>query len=116
MKPYSEMSEEELEKEFQGHYGFDPTAIITLIAQNPQIGLALVQLPIALANALMHKHNDLKWSDNPTTPGYYWVKSPSGECSIKEYSSKDIDSIFNSGINGIVKNLFKFAGPLEPPQ
>jgi hypothetical protein len=105
------MNEEELEKEFQGHYGFDPTAIITLIAQNPQIGLALVQLPIALANALIHKYNDIKWSDHPTNPGYYWVNI-NGSTTIKEYSSVEIDAIINLGN----PRQYKYAGPLEPPQ
>ena len=114
-KIYSEMTEEEIEQDFQGHYGFDPTAIINIIAQNPQIGLALVQLPIAIANALVHKHNDLKWSDSPTTPGFYWVKlKESAACEIKEYTSKDVDAIINSA-NPVVKT-FEFAGPLEPPQ
>ena len=36
--------------------------------------------------------------------------------SIKEYSSKDIDTIVSTGLNGVVKSLFKFAGPLEPPK
>ena len=97
-------------------YGFDPSSIITLLSQNPQIGLAVVQLPISIANALMHKYNDLKWLDNPTKPGYYWVKSHDEVISIKEYSSKDIETIVNTGLNGVIKSLFKFAGPLEPPK
>lgn len=97
-------------------YEFDPTSIITLISENPQLGIALIQVPISIANALIHKYSDLKWKDNPTKPGYYWVKSHDGAISIKEYSSKDIDSIVNTGLNGIIKNLFQFAGPLEPPE
>jgi hypothetical protein len=97
-------------------YSFDPSSIITIISQNPQIGLALVQVPINIANALLHRYNDLKWMDNPTRPGYYWVKSHDEVISIKEYSSKDIDTIVNTGINGIIKNLFQFAGPLQPPE
>lgn len=98
------------------NYAFDPSSIITLISQNPQLGVALVQLPITIANALMHKYNDLRWQDNPTKPGYYWVKSHDEVISIKEYSSKDVEMIMNSGLNGVVKNLFQFAGPLEPPK
>ena len=97
-------------------YFFDPSSIITIISQNPQIGLALVQVPINIANALLRRYNDLKWMDNPTRPGYYWVKSCDEVISIKEYSSKDIDTIVNTSVNGIVKNLFQFAGPLEPPE
>jgi hypothetical protein len=97
-------------------YSFDPSSIIKIISQNPQIGLALVQVPINIANALLHRHNDLKWRDNPTKPGYYWVKSHDEVISIKEYSSKDIDTIVNTSVNGIIKNLFQFAGPLEPPE
>lgn len=97
-------------------YSFDPSSIITIISQNPQIGLALVQVPINIANALLRRYNDLKWMDNPTRPGYYWVKSYDEVISIKEYSSKDIDTIVNTIVNGIVKNLFQFAGPLEPPE
>ena len=112
-KIYSEMTEEELEKEFQGHYGFDPSAIVNIISENPQLGLALVQLPISIANALMRKHNDLKWLDHPTTPGYYWVRYKNGSgVGINEYSSKDITSIINTGH----MTSYEFAGPLEPPQ
>jgi hypothetical protein len=107
-KPYSETTEE--------NYGFDPSSIVTLLSQNPQIGLAIIQLPISIANALMYKHNNLKWKDNPTEPGYYWVKSHNGVISIKEYSSKDIDYIIDTGLNGVVKSLFEFYGPLEPPE
>jgi hypothetical protein len=106
------MTQQELEESMKEHYGFDPSSIVTLISQNPQIGLALVQLPITIANSLIHKYNDLKWLDNPTSPGYYWVKSSNGECSIKEYSSTDISYVFNKKANGI----FMFAGPLEPPK
>ena len=97
-------------------YSFDPSSIIKIISQNPQIGLALIQVPIDIATALLHGYNDLKWKDNPTKPGYYWVKSHNEVISIKEYSSKDIDTIVNTGLNGVVKSLFKFAGPLEPPK
>jgi len=105
---YSEANEEA--------YTFDPSSIITLLSQNPQIGLAIVQLPISIANALIYKHNNLKWKDNPTEPGYYWVKSHNGVISIKEYSSKDIDYIIDTGLNAVVKSLFEFYGPLEPPE
>ena len=96
-------------------YEFDPSSIIKLISENPKIGLALIQLPINIANTLIHRYNDFKWSDNPTRPGYYWVKTHDQVISIKEYSSKDVEMIVNSGLNGAVKNLFKFSGPLEPP-
>lgn len=96
-------------------YEFDPSSIIKIISENPQIGLALIQLPITIANSLIRNHNNLKWKDNPTEPGYYWVKTHDGVISIKEYSSKDVEMIVNSGLNGAVKNLFKFSGPLEPP-
>jgi hypothetical protein len=114
-KIFWETNKEEIEKTMDLNYGFDPSAIITIVSQHPKIGLALVQLPINIANALIHKYNDLKWSDNPTKPGYYWVKSHDGAISIKEYSSKDIDTIISTGLNGITKSLFKFSGPLEPP-
>jgi hypothetical protein len=97
-------------------YSFDPSSIIKIISQNPQIGLALVQVPINIANALLRRHNDLKWKDNPTKPGYYWVKTHDEVISIKEYSSKDIDTIVYTSTNGIIKNLFQFAGPLDPPE
>lgn len=97
-------------------YSFDPSSIVKIISQNPQIGLALVQVPIKIANALLSRYNDLKWMDGPTRPGYYWVKSYDEVISIKEYSSKDIDTIVNTSANGIIKNLFQFAGPLEPPE
>jgi hypothetical protein len=97
-------------------YTFDPSSIIKIISENPQIGLALIQLPITIANSLMRNHNNLKWKDNPTEPGYYWVKSHNGVISIKEYSSKDIDYIIDTGLNGVVKSLFEFYGPLEPPE
>jgi hypothetical protein len=98
------------------NYEFDPSSIVKLISTNPQIGLALIQVPISIANALIHKYVDIKWKDNPTKPGYYWVKSHDGAISIKEYSSKDVDTIINTGLNGVIKNLFQFAGPLEPPE
>jgi hypothetical protein len=105
---------------YSGHdgkgYTFDPSAIIKIISENPQIGLALVQVPINIANALLNRHNELKWKDNPTKPGYYWVKSHDEIISIKEYSSKDIEIIFNTSLNGVIKNLFQFAGPLQPPE
>jgi hypothetical protein len=97
-------------------YAFDPSSIVKIISENPQIGLALIQLPISIANSLMRSHNNLKWKDNPTKPGYYWVKSHDEIISIKEYSSKDIEIIFNTSLNGVIKNLFKFYGPLEPPE
>jgi hypothetical protein len=98
------------------NYEFDPSSIVQLISTNPQIGLALIQVPISIANALIHKYVDLKWKDNPTKPGYYWVKTHDQVISIKEYSSKDIDTIVHTGLNGVIKNLFQFAGPLEPPE
>lgn len=100
----------------EDNYTFDPSAIIKIISENPQIGLALVQLPITIANNLIRNHNDLKWKDNPTRPGYYWVKGNDEIISIKEYSSKDIDTIVNTGVNSAIKNLFKFAGPIHPPE
>ena len=98
------------------NYTFDPSAIIKIISHPPQFGLALIQVPIDIATALLHGYNDLKWKDNPTKPGYYWVKSHNEVISIKEYSSKDIDTIVSTELNGVVKSLFKFAGPLEPPK
>jgi hypothetical protein len=68
-------------------YTFDPSAIIKIISENPQIGLALVQVPINIANTLLHRYNNLKWKDNPTKPGYYWVKSVEGVLSIKDRAS-----------------------------
>ena len=110
---YSDMTEEQLEQEFQSHYGFDPSSIINVISQNPQIGMALVQIPISIANSLMHKHNDLKWLSNPTTPGYYWVRYKNGSgIGINEYSSKDINTIITTGH----MTSYEFAGPLEPPK
>lgn len=97
-------------------YSFDPLSIVKIISENPQIGLAIVQIPIDFANTLMRNYSDLKWKDNPTKPGYYWVKSADEVITIKEYSSKDIDNIISTELNGVVKNLFKFFGPLEPPQ
>ena len=93
-------------------YTFDPSSIIKIISENPQIGLALIQLPITIANSLMRNHNNLKWKDNPTEPGYYWVKSHNETISIKEYSSKDINYIIDTSL----KSLLKFYGPLEPPE
>ena len=60
--------------------------------------------------------NNLEWKDNPSKAGYYWVKSYDEIISIKEYSSKDVEMIMDSCINGTIKNLFKFAGPIEPPK
>lgn len=97
-------------------YTFDPSSIIKIVSENPEIGLSLVQLPINIANSLINKYNGLKWLDNPTRPGYYWVKSHDAVISIKEYSSKDIDTIINSKTNGSIKSLFKFAGPIDPPE
>lgn len=98
------------------NYSLDVSSIIKIVSENPTLGLALVQLPINLANSIIHKYTDLQWLNNPTRPGYYWVKSFDGTCSIKEYTSKDIEYITTSGLNGIVKNLYQFAGPLEPPK
>ena len=97
-------------------YTFDPSSIIKIISENPQIGLALVQIPIDIANTLLSRYNNLKWKNNPSKPGYYWVKTHDKVISIKEYSSKDIDSIVNAGLNGVTTNLFQFAGPLDPPE
>lgn len=107
-KTYSEHDDQQ--------YSFDPSSIIKIISENPQIGLALVQVPINIANALLHGYNDLKWKDNPSKPGYYWVKSHDEVISIKEYSSKDIEYIVTGGLNGAIKNLYQFAGPLQPPE
>lgn len=109
---YSETNKEELESS----YGFDPSVIVKIISEHPKIGLALVQLPISIANALVHKYNSLRWSDNPSNPGYYWVKTHDEVISIKEYSSKDIEMIVKSELNGAIKNIFKFSGPLQPPE
>jgi hypothetical protein len=103
-KTYSEHDSQE--------YTFDPSSIVKIISENPQIGLALIQLPISIANSLMRSHNNLKWKDNPTKPGYYWVKSSNETISIKEYSSKDINYIIDTSL----KSLLKFYGPLEPPE
>lgn len=93
-------------------YTFDPSSIVKIISENPQIGLALIQLPISIANSLMRSYNNLKWKDNPTVPGYYWVKSNNEIISIKEYSSKDINYIIDTSF----ESLFKFYGPLQPPE
>lgn len=105
-----------LEKRDDSQYGFDPSSIMKMISENPEIGLAIIQVPIRIANTILKNHNDLKWTNNPTKPGYYWVKSHDEVISIKEYSSKEIEVIINTGLNGIIKNLFKFAGPLQPPE
>jgi len=101
---------------YSGHdgqeYTFDPSSIVKIISENPQIGLALIQLPISIANSLMRSYHNLKWKDNPTEPGYYWVKSSNETISIKEYSSKDINYIIDTNL----KSLLKFYGPLEPPE
>jgi hypothetical protein len=110
------MKETCLNNSNEDSYAFDPSSIIKLISSNPEVGLALIQLPISIANNLIYNHNNLKWLDNPTRPGYYWVKSHDQVLSIKEYSSKDVEMIANSGLSGVIKNLFKFAGPLEPPR
>jgi hypothetical protein len=105
---------------YSGHdgqeYTFDPSAIIKIISENPKIGLALVQVPINIANTLLHRYNNLKWKDNPTKPGYYWVKSVEEVLLIKEYSSKDIDMIVSTSTENTNKNRFQFAGPIEPPE
>jgi len=103
-KTYSEHDSQE--------YTFDPSSIVKIISENPQIGLALIQLPISIANSLMRSYHNLKWKDNPTVPGYYWVKSSNETISIKEYSSKDINYIIDTSL----KSLLKFYGPLEPPE
>lgn len=96
---------------FERNYSFDPASVIEIISQNTELGLALVQLPINIANAIIHKYTELKWNDLPTSPGYYWVKM-NGLVSIKEYSSKEIELIIDtSHISDC-----KFAGPLLPPK
>jgi hypothetical protein len=93
------------------NYEFDPSQIVQIIQENPQIGLAIVQLPIALANALMSGRSSPQWKDYPTLPGYYWLKM-NGSLSIKEYSSTEIDAIISLGN----PRHYKYAGPLEPPK
>lgn len=92
-------------------YAFDPTSIISIISENPQIGLAIVQLPITLANTLLANRNSLQWSDHPTTPGYYWVNM-NGAKSIKEYSSVEIDAIISLGN----PRRYQYSGPILPPK
>jgi hypothetical protein len=60
----------------------------------------------------VRSYNNLKWKDNPTVPGYYWVKGCNEIISIKEYSSKDINYIIDTSF----ESLFKFYGPLQPPE
>jgi hypothetical protein len=91
-------------------YAFDPSSIIKIISENPQIGLALIQLPINIANSLIRKCNEYRWSEYPSRAGYYWVNM-NGIISIKEYSSNDINSIVRLGNS---KN-YQYFGPLEPP-
>ncbi len=98
-------------EDFSEDYAFDPSSIINIISENPQIGLAIVQLPIALANTLLTNKNSLQWSDHPTTPGYYWVNM-NGAKSIKEYSSVEIDAIINLGN----PRHYQYSGPILPPK
>jgi hypothetical protein len=100
-----------MSKIYSDNYTFDPSSIIKVISENPNLGLALVQIPIDIAKSLIAKYSDLTWKDYPTIPGYYWLKS-NGHLSIKEYSSNEINSIISLGNS----TSYQYAGPIEPPK
>lgn len=91
-------------------YSFDPSSIIKIISENPNIGLSLIQLPIDIANSLINRCKEYEWCEYPSRAGYYWVDI-NGAISIKEYSTHEIESIISLGNS----KHYRYCGPLQPP-
>ena len=89
-------------------YGFDPTAIVKLIVENRELGLALVQIPLAMLNNWMGGSRELEWEDKPRFPGYYWTKDRDDLVGIVFVPPDNLASY--------AKSKTKFAGPLIPPK
>ena len=93
-------------KEEQEPYGFDPTAIVKIIVENRELGLALVQIPLAMLNNWIGGSTKLEWTNAPKFPGYYWVKDSNDMVTILYFGPEQILRVRNGS----------FAGPLIPPK
>ena len=107
----NENFEIEQAKDHVERFGFDPSAIIRVVLENKELGLALVQIPITLLNSWVDSKKDLEWEGLPSTIGYYWQKNPSGLISIVAISEDVLSAIYEDGLTG-----YQYAGPLTPPK
>ena len=109
------MSNEDFEieeaKDHVERFGFDPSAIIRVVLENKELGLALVQIPITLLNNWVDSKKDLEWEGLPSTIGYYWQKHPIGIISVVAINEDTLSAIHEDGLTG-----YQYAGPLFPPK
>lgn len=98
-------------KDHVERFGFDPTAIIRVVLENKELGLALVQIPITLLNNWVDSKKDLEWEGLPSTIGYYWEKSPRGMVSVVAINEETLAAIHEDRLVG-----YQYAGPIFPPK
>ena len=109
----SRMTDEELEQNFYEdqtkNYEFDPTTLVKVVLENKELGLALLQIPLAMVN---HWSNPpLEWIANPFIAGWYWMKTPTNKISIISIDNEYLQNLHEDKITG-----FLYAGPLTPPK
>ena len=109
------MSNEDFEieeaKDHVERFGFDPSAIIRVVLENKELGLALVQIPLTILDNLISGKQELQWEGLPSTIGYYWQKHPIGIISVVAINEDTLSAIHEDGLTG-----YQYAGPLFPPK
>lgn len=106
------MTEQQLEQKFyqeQMKYGFDPTALVKVVLENKELGLALLQIPLAMVNQWIQ--TPLTWEGLPSSAGYYWTKDKEGLVTISFITNGDLQIIHEQKLTG-----YTYAGPLAPPK
>jgi hypothetical protein len=98
-------------KDHVERFGFDPSAIVRVVLENKELGLALVQIPITLLNSWIDSTPEVKWEGLPTTIGYYWERNPNGLTSIVAINEETLQAIHEDKLSG-----YSYAGPLTPPR
>ena len=98
-------------KDHVERFGFDPSAIVRVVLENKELGLALVQIPLTLLNNWIDSTPEVKWEGLPSTIGYYWEKSPSGMVSVVAINEETLAAIHADRLV-----YHQYAGPIFPPK
>lgn len=93
------------------NFQFDPSNLLKIIAENKDLGLALVQIPVTVLEHWLSSEEKLKWVSRPSTIGYYWQKDPNGMTTIISIDAALLQLIHEQRIFS-----YSYAGPLFPPK
>lgn len=98
-------------KDHVERFGFDSSAIVRVVLENKELGLALVQIPLTILNNWLDQTPEINWEGVPSMIGYYWEKNPKGIVSIVAINEETLAAIHEDRVVG-----YQYAGPLLPPK